>query len=57
VIDLERVDVPWEMTIVNGLPYEFPHIRGPMNRSAIVGIHLLERRPDGEFLPLPAALR
>lgn len=27
----------------------FPHIYGPLNRNAVVGIHHLEAQADGEF--------
>ncbi|CAM2009780.1 DUF952 domain-containing protein [Acanthopleuribacter pedis] len=33
----------------------FPHIYGPLNRNAVVGIHPLQARPDGEFT-LPETL-
>ncbi len=33
----------------------FPHIYGPLNRNAVIGIHRLEPREDGEF-SLPATM-
>ena len=34
----------------------FPHIYGPINREAIVGVVAARRGPDGEFLGFEGAL-
>ena len=48
-VDLEALDVPWRYD-VPGSPY--PHIYGPITRSAIVGMSRAIRRPDGRFAGL-----
>ena len=50
VVDLSRVRAP--------VHYEdpdrtYPHVYGPLNRDAIVGVRAAPRAPDGSFLPLP----
>lgn len=44
--DLDALDVPWRYD-VPGSPY--PHIYGPIARSAIVAVSRVERAPDGRF--------
>ena len=48
-LDLDALDVPWRYD-VEGSPY--PHIYGPIGRSAIVGISLVDRSADGRFAGL-----
>ena len=48
-LDLDGLDVPWRYD-VEGSPY--PHIYGPIDRSAIVGISRVERSPGGRFAGL-----
>ena len=48
-LDLEALDVPWRYD-VEGSPY--PHIYGPIDRSAIVGINRVDRSADGLFAGL-----
>ena len=59
VIALDRLtaEVKWEAPVhPNGTPSQpepsrlFPHIYGPVNRNAIVGIRAARRAPDGAFL-------
>ena len=47
-LDLERVGSPWRVDDPGGI---YPHIHGPIDRSAIVGVTPAPRAPDGEFLP------
>jgi uncharacterized protein (DUF952 family) len=51
-LDLDELDVPWRYD-VTGSPY--PHIYGPIERSAIVGISRVERSADGRFAVLSPA--
>ena len=48
-LDLDGLDVPWRYD-VEGSPY--PHIYGPIDRSAIVGISRVDRSADGRFAGL-----
>lgn len=45
-IDLDRVGSPWRYDIP-GSPY--PHIYGPIDRSAVVAVTPIDRKPDGRF--------
>jgi uncharacterized protein (DUF952 family) len=49
VLDLDALDVPWRYD-VPGAPY--PHIYGPIRRSAIRGVRRVERMSDGRFVSL-----
>lgn len=51
-LDLDALGVPWRYD-VPGSPY--PHIYGPIERSAIVGISRVDREPDGRFAGLSPA--
>ena len=51
-LDLDALDVPWRYD-VEGSPY--PHIYGPIDRSAIVGISRVDRSADGRFAGLSPA--
>lgn len=46
-IDLERLAVPWRYDAAGE---EYPHLYGPLNRAAIVGVRPSPRAPDGTFL-------
>jgi uncharacterized protein (DUF952 family) len=48
-LDLDALDVPWRYD-VQGSPY--PHIYGPIDRSAIRAVSHVERAPDGRFAGL-----
>jgi len=48
-IDLEAVSSPWRYD-QPGTPY--PHIYGPIDRAAIVGVTTVRRDPSGAFLDL-----
>ena len=48
-LDLDALDVPWRYD-VPGSPY--PHIYGPIERSAIVAVSRVDRAPDGRFAGL-----
>ena len=45
-LDLDALGVPWRYD-VPGSPY--PHIYGPIDRSAVRGVSRVERAPDGRF--------
>jgi uncharacterized protein (DUF952 family) len=45
-VDLDALDVPWRYD-VPGSPY--PHIYGPIARTAILAVSPIQRRPDGRF--------
>lgn len=51
LIDLDRVRSPWDVARYNGDPGEYPHIRGPLNRDAVLRVIPLGRTPEGAFLP------
>ena len=51
-LDLDTLDVPWRYD-VPGSPY--PHIYGPIDRSAIVGIRRVDRAADRRFAGLTPA--
>ena len=51
-LDLDALDVPWRYD-VPGSPY--PHIYGPIERSAILAISRVDRAPDGRFQALAPA--
>jgi uncharacterized protein (DUF952 family) len=54
-IDLEAAGSPWRIDDPRGV---YPHVFGPIDRSAIVAIARMERAPDGWFQaigPLPEA--
>jgi uncharacterized protein (DUF952 family) len=45
-LDLDVLDVPWRYDVA-GSPY--PHIYGPIQRSAVVAVSVVGRTPDGRF--------
>lgn len=45
-LDLDALEVQWRYD-VPGSPY--PHIYGPIQRSAILGVRRVERASDGRF--------
>lgn len=45
-LDLDALDVPWRYDVADS-PY--PHVYGPIVRSAILAVNLVEREPDGRF--------
>jgi len=45
-LDLDALDVPWHYDVA-GSPY--PHIYGPIQRSAVVAVSAVGRAPDGRF--------
>ena len=47
-VDLDRVGAPWRYDDP-GSPY--PHVYGPIRRSAIVEVRPMPRSADGTFLP------
>ena len=51
-LDLAALDVPWRYDVA-GSPY--PHIYGPIARSAIVTVSRVERGGDGRFVGLSPA--
>ncbi len=51
-VDLDQLDVPWRFDVA-GSPY--PHIYGPIVRSAIVATARVVRDEDGRFLRLGSA--
>jgi uncharacterized protein (DUF952 family) len=51
-LDLDALDVPWRYD-APGKPY--PHIYGPILRSAVVAVSRVERGDDGRFERLSAA--
>ncbi len=51
-LDLDALDAPWRYD-VPGSPY--PHIYGPIERSAILMVSQVDREPDGRFSALSAA--
>ncbi len=51
-LDLDALDVPWRYDVEDS-PY--PHIYGPIDRSAIVGINRVDRSADGRFAGLSPA--
>jgi uncharacterized protein (DUF952 family) len=46
-IDLDRIDVPWRYDAAGE---DFPHIYGPLNREAVIGIRPMPRAADGPVL-------
>ena len=51
-VDLDALEVPWRYD-VKGSPY--PHIYGPIVRSAIAAVERVRRSPDGRFAGLDPA--
>jgi uncharacterized protein (DUF952 family) len=47
-VDLDMVGSPWRYDDP-GSPY--PHVYGPIERTAIVAVRPMPRAPDGTFLP------
>ncbi len=54
-IDSSRVLAEIRYESLEGSTHLFPHVYGPLNREAVVGVHLLEPDPSGNFAE-PAAL-
>ena len=50
-LDLDALGVPWRFDFP-GSPY--PHIYGPIDRAAILGVSRVERDSDGRFAGLTA---
>ncbi len=51
-VDLDALEVPWRYDVPDS-PY--PHIYGPIPRTAIVSVASVERRSDGGFAGLTPA--
>jgi uncharacterized protein (DUF952 family) len=51
-LDLDALDVPWRYD-VPGSPY--PHIYGPIDRTAILAMSRVERDAEGRFVRLEPA--
>jgi uncharacterized protein (DUF952 family) len=51
-LDLDALDVPWRYDVPDS-PY--PHIYGPIARSAIRAVSQVDREPDGRFAGLSPA--
>jgi uncharacterized protein (DUF952 family) len=51
-LDLDALDVPWRYDVPDS-PY--PHIYGPIARSARRAVSRVDREPDGHFAGLSAA--
>ena len=47
-IDLAALTVPWRY---DG-DRRFPHVYGPLDRTAIIEVRSITRGPGGEFMPL-----
>ncbi|HET7702156.1 MAG TPA: DUF952 domain-containing protein [Candidatus Limnocylindrales bacterium] len=47
-LDLDRVTSPWEVADEGAI---YPHVFGPIDRSAILDVRPAPRAPDGTFLP------
>jgi uncharacterized protein (DUF952 family) len=48
-VDLDRIGVPWRYDAAGE---DFPHLYGPLDRRAIVGVRRAPRAEDGAFLPV-----
>jgi uncharacterized protein (DUF952 family) len=48
-LDLDVLDVPWRYDVLDS-PY--PHIYGPISRSAVRAVSPVEREPNGRFAGL-----
>ena len=51
-LDLDALDVPWRYDVADS-PY--PHIYGPIARSAVHAFSRVDREPDGRFTGLSPA--
>jgi uncharacterized protein (DUF952 family) len=47
-LDLPNAGSPWRVDDPDGI---YPHVFGPIERSAIVAVRPMPRSPDGTFLP------
>ncbi len=47
-IDLDRAGSPWRVDDPGGI---YPHVFGPIDRSALVAVVPAPRDPEGNFLP------
>ena len=47
-LDLDRAGSPWRVDDPGGI---YPHVFGPIDRSAILATHPMPRAADGTFLP------
>jgi uncharacterized protein (DUF952 family) len=54
LIELDRVTAPWDLTHSDELDADFPHIHGPLNRDAVIGVVPLGRADDGSFQAPPS---
>jgi len=48
-IDLDRLTASWQYDAAGE---DFPHIYGPLNREAVIGVRAMPRAADGTFLSL-----
>jgi len=48
-VDLDRVTAPWRVDDPAGI---YPHVFGPIDQAAIIGVDSLVRAPDGRFIGL-----
>ncbi len=51
-IDLDRVTSPWRVEDPGGI---YPHVFGPIDRTAILDARPMPRDADGEYLPFEAS--
>jgi len=52
-LDLDALDVPWRYDVTDS-PY--PHIYGPIRRSAVRAVSRIERAPGGRYAGMTPAL-
>jgi uncharacterized protein (DUF952 family) len=50
-VDLDALSVPWRYDDEERV---FPHVYGPIDRAAVIGVAPIPRTPDGRFLPFEA---
>ncbi len=53
-IDLDRVGSPWRIEDVRGI---YPHVYGPIERGAILGVSRMVRDEAGRFLAIGARVQ
>lgn len=54
IIDVQALTSPLKYEALDPeVPFPFPHIYGPLNRDAVIGILNMKRAPDGTFLVPP----
>ena len=54
VIDPGKLAVPWKSEDLKNRGEAFPHVYGPINISAVVAAHDIQRGDDGAFHENPA---